>query len=130
MLSGVCLIMVTNHPLRDAIQGVLVERTTVACFYAVSPHGEVVRCHGNMSRTNYLKFVMISQDMFQLNICMTGAAEPVWPDQLSLHQCRYFFGDFDNCHECTQAGTFFLAVILPYHFLCWTTLVGAVPWRI
>ena len=38
-----------------------------------------------------------------------GAAEPVrpvrpWPDQLSLHQCRCFFGDFDNCHACTQAG--------------------------
>ena len=50
-----------------------------------------------------------------------GAAEQVrpvrpWPDQLSLHQCWCFFGDFDNCHACTQAGTFFLALIVPYHF--------------
>ena len=110
---------VTKHPLRHAIQGVLVERTTVACFYAVSRHCEVVRSHGNMSRTNYLKFAMISQDMFQLNIYITGVAEPVWPvrpwpAQLSLHQCRCFFGEFDNCHACTQAGTFFLTLILPW----------------
>ena len=94
MLSGVCLITVTKHPLRHAIQDVLVERTTVACFYAVSPHGEVVRCHGNMPGTNYLKFAMISQDIFQLNIYITGVAEPVWPAQLSLHQCRCFFWRF------------------------------------
>ena len=58
---------VTKHPLRHAIQGVLVERTTVACLYADSPHREVVRCHGNMSQTSYWKFVMISQDTFELN---------------------------------------------------------------